>query len=405
MEDNEDINQRMQNMAIDEEENAGFVLEGDVEDNTNRYELCLVGRLLTEKSINTKMMKSRLADVWRPTMGINIKDLDKGMFLFQFFRKEDMQWVTNGGPWSFDNAMLALEKVETGENPANISPCFVSIWIQLFNLPMGYMKETVGKQLGNFFGEFLEYDAKNNASIWRECMRVRIKIDVRQPLKRKKKIIKKDGKEFIVECKYERLGEFCFVCGLVSHTDRFCRMNISGGDERVKEWGRWLRATPRRVAGQTQSKWLRDEGDDTWEERIGGEYNKQRESRGGNSNQTQNIRVASDYRKETGIAYMDGKDKYLALKEANLEGFTSMTNQVYEQNEEASEFIQLEDRKRRRGTSNQVGLMDIDTSEKEKIEEVQAKYLQQGIVISNEDLSVTSYPSPAELAMQASHSK
>lgn len=73
------------------------------------------------------------------------------------------------------------------------------------------MLETVGKQLGNFFGEFLEYDTKNSSSIWRDCMRVRIRLDVRKPIKRKKKIVKKDGQEIIILCKYERLGEFCFT--------------------------------------------------------------------------------------------------------------------------------------------------------------------------------------------------
>lgn len=88
------------------------------------------------------------------------------------------------------------------------------------------MSETVGKQLGNFFGEFLLYDVKNNTSIWRECMRVKIRIDVRKPLKRKKRITRKNGQDFVVTCKYERLGDFCFSCGLVSHTERFCRKNL-----------------------------------------------------------------------------------------------------------------------------------------------------------------------------------
>lgn len=35
-------------------------------------------------------------------------------------------------------------------------------------------------------------------------------MDVRKPLKCKKKIVKKDGKEFTITCKYETLGEFCF---------------------------------------------------------------------------------------------------------------------------------------------------------------------------------------------------
>ncbi|XP_074359603.1 uncharacterized protein LOC141699588 [Apium graveolens] len=183
MAERDDINTNLQRLGIDDEENEGFILDEEVDENVNKYGLCLVGRLLIEKNINNRVMKSRITDVWRPTMGLNIKDLEQGMFLFQFFKKEDMQWVTKGGPWSFDNAMLALEKVQAGENPATIKPCSLNIWIQLYNIPIGYMLESVGKQLGNFFGEFLEYDAKNNTSIWRECMRVRIKIDVRNSLK------------------------------------------------------------------------------------------------------------------------------------------------------------------------------------------------------------------------------
>lgn len=54
----------------------------------------------------------------------------------------------------------------------------VDFWVQIHDLPVGYMTEMVGRQLGNFFGLFLEYDAKNNSSIWRGYMRLRIRIDV-----------------------------------------------------------------------------------------------------------------------------------------------------------------------------------------------------------------------------------
>lgn len=56
--------------VFDEEENMGFILEGEVDETINRYELCLVGRLLTEKGVNTKIMKSRIADIWRPFYGV-----------------------------------------------------------------------------------------------------------------------------------------------------------------------------------------------------------------------------------------------------------------------------------------------------------------------------------------------
>lgn len=175
-----------------------------------------------------------------------------------------MRWVLRGGPWSFDNIMVVLDTVNMGEDPAKVELWYLNIWIQIHGLPMGFMTELVGKQLGNFFGDFLEYDTKNNTSIWRDCMRVKIRLDVRKPLKRKKKIVKKDGTELVVTCKYERLGEFCILCGMVTHTDHFCRRFMdSRGDDSLKEWGTWLRAPPRRAAGQNQSKWLREEDDAT----------------------------------------------------------------------------------------------------------------------------------------------
>ena len=44
----EDIEYRMANLGIEEEENEGFVFDGDIDEDVNKYELCLVGRLLTE---------------------------------------------------------------------------------------------------------------------------------------------------------------------------------------------------------------------------------------------------------------------------------------------------------------------------------------------------------------------
>ncbi|WOH08563.1 hypothetical protein DCAR_0728006 [Daucus carota subsp. sativus] len=196
-----DIESQMANMDIEDEENESFVFGEEVEEDVNRYELCLVGRFLTEKTINLRAMKSRMADVRKPTMGISIKELEQGIYLFQFFHKEDMQWVVKGGPWSFDNAMMVLETVPATKDPVKVPLWYVNIWIQLYDLLMNFMTEAVGKQLGNFFGEFFEYDVKNNTSIWREYMRLRIRLDVRKPLKRKKKIVKKDGSEITVSCK------------------------------------------------------------------------------------------------------------------------------------------------------------------------------------------------------------
>lgn len=117
------------------------------------------------------------------------------------------------------------------------------------------------------------------------------------------------------------------------------------------------------MAGQSQSKWLRDEADDTWETRI-----RREKFTGENySNAGKEIIMKSDYRGGFATTSREESKKLVKLNEANIKGYSSMTNILYELNEETSEDIQLEDRKRRRGisigldhTTKEIGLMDVD---------------------------------------------
>ena len=90
-------------------------------------------------------------------------------------------------------------------------------------------------------------------------MRIRVRLDVRLPLLRWKKIRKADAGLVIVRFQYEWLGVFCYLCGLIGHTDVFCPRLFHEFEQEVKpEWGAWLKAPVRRHA-QVVDKWLRDE--------------------------------------------------------------------------------------------------------------------------------------------------
>lgn len=78
----EDIEMQFTDLDIENEENDELLLDEGVEEEINRFELCLVGRFLTEKSINVRVMKTKMADIWRPAIGITIKDIKPGLFLF-----------------------------------------------------------------------------------------------------------------------------------------------------------------------------------------------------------------------------------------------------------------------------------------------------------------------------------
>lgn len=59
----QNLEDQMAGINIEEEENEGFVFDGDIEEEINKYNLCLIRRFLTEKNINTRAMKTKMADI------------------------------------------------------------------------------------------------------------------------------------------------------------------------------------------------------------------------------------------------------------------------------------------------------------------------------------------------------
>jgi hypothetical protein len=175
----------LEDLSLQEEEGFVFDLE-EGEEEVVDFRWCLVGRFLGDRTIHVNSMKVTMADVWRPVKGVKIKETTPGLFLFQFAHALDMEAVLQGGPWSFNNQMLILERVGLRVQIENIPLYHFDFWVQVHNLPTGLMAERVGKTLTNYIGSFVEYDKNNKGSFWREYMRIKVRVDVRQPLKSQK---------------------------------------------------------------------------------------------------------------------------------------------------------------------------------------------------------------------------
>lgn len=67
MADVEGINEKLAGFGIEDEENEELVFDDEVEEESNKFDFCLVDRFLTEKGINSRAMKTKLTDVWRPS--------------------------------------------------------------------------------------------------------------------------------------------------------------------------------------------------------------------------------------------------------------------------------------------------------------------------------------------------
>ncbi|MBA0646359.1 hypothetical protein Goklo_014332, partial [Gossypium klotzschianum] len=152
-----------------------------------------------------------------------------------------------------------------GDDPIKVPLIFTPFWVQIHDLPIELFSENLAIQLGNFIGVFLEYDGSNLGKENCNYMRVRVQIDIRKPLKRKKQVMC-GGMRSYVKFKYERLLLFCFYCGRLGYNDSFCEAKMMlGVDIAEMGWDLSLRAQCRRALSMN-SVWLRQKGEGKWEE-------------------------------------------------------------------------------------------------------------------------------------------
>lgn len=84
-------------------------------------------------------------------------------------------------------------------------------------------------------------------------------MNVLQPLTRRMKIKREGGNWSWLNFKYERLSSFCFVCGILGHSERDCNVVYENpGVEIERAYGTWLRAPGRNTKNTTGSRWLRN---------------------------------------------------------------------------------------------------------------------------------------------------
>lgn len=255
------------NLVIDDEEEEGVIVPSN-EVVAQKQTYMLVGKFLTEKNINYHAMQNVMAGLWRPKEGMEVYEMGGQRYSFVFFHKLDLQKVIDGGPWSFEQAMLIYHQVEEGEDPIAVPLQQVEMWVQIYDIPRGFLSENVLKSVGSSIGKYIKSDPGTFEGGWKPYVRIRVSLNVEKPLKRRLKIKREGDNWSWLNFKYERLGTFCFICGIIGHAERDCNIVYANPDKMIeKAYGVWLRAPNRNARNNTGARWLRNkkDGDGMWE--------------------------------------------------------------------------------------------------------------------------------------------
>ncbi|XP_074336841.1 uncharacterized protein LOC141674013 [Apium graveolens] len=317
-------------LSIAEEEEGGIIV-GTEEIQENRIRFVLVAKVLTEKIINFNAMQNVLAVLWRP--------------------KEGMENV------------LVYSRVTDLADPRTVPLEEVDIWVQVYDIPPRFMSENILQSVGDYIGKFVKSDPSNFDGLWKAYVRVRVTINVLKPIKRRMKIKKEGGSWSWINFKYERLSTFCFVCGILGHTERECSVVYANPDKEV-EWayGVWLRAPNRNAKQNTGARWLRNfNGENSW---TG--YGGRTSTQTGGSNQE--ITKAKFQEMDGVVHEMHGDNGILTVAARNQGDVNAVTNiattPILEEVFKYGERVVIDPKRRRvdiEGNKNNIGPIHIQT--------------------------------------------
>uniref|UniRef100_A0A803PIN7 Reverse transcriptase domain-containing protein n=1 Tax=Cannabis sativa TaxID=3483 RepID=A0A803PIN7_CANSA len=254
-----EVENRDELISLDEEEVEVLrIPTGRAEEVAIDTRWCLVGKLLTGRVSDFNVFQNMMAFLWQPGMGMYVKELNPNLFLFQFYHEIDIQLVIDGSPWTYDRKPFIFTRLKEGDNPRLVEINHLDMWVQLHNLQPGNMTLSVMTALGNFIGTFIESDPNNFVGVWRDFLRVRVRINVIKPIKRRMKVSTDNASWYWANFKYEKLPTFCFICGIIGHSERFCpRLLLKPLHLQEKPYTLELRACLQRRHSTFGAQWLR----------------------------------------------------------------------------------------------------------------------------------------------------
>jgi len=203
-----------------EEEEAAEYEEEIPEERKEDIALSLLGKFFTPNTFSTKAMKTVMQAVWRPSRGIVVKELDKNLFLFQFFLKKDKDFALDEGPWAFDGHLLVMKEWTGTEQLSDIAFNKTGFWVKAYDVPVVSQTKAFAKFLGDKVGTFLRCDDKELLGT-EKALCFRAEVEVLKPLQRGV-MVKMEGRALWIKFKYLKLSDFCYGCGILGHTLKTC---------------------------------------------------------------------------------------------------------------------------------------------------------------------------------------
>ncbi|KAK0579501.1 hypothetical protein LWI29_027210 [Acer saccharum] len=125
-----------------------------------------------------------IGKIWQVRKGMDIESITGNTFTFHFRDAYDLERVFSGGPWNFNNALLAMERPIGKGTIESLKFSQADFWVQIHQVPLLCMTREIGRFLGGMIGEVLEVDGGSSGDCVGKFMKVRVRVNIEKSLTR-----------------------------------------------------------------------------------------------------------------------------------------------------------------------------------------------------------------------------
>ncbi|XP_021840635.2 uncharacterized protein [Spinacia oleracea] len=185
-----------------------------------------------------------MVHAWSMKVKVVIRAIGENLFAFQFFHWRDKDRVMAGRPWCFEQNLLLLNDITGNKQPNKVVLTHSPFWVRIENLPFNCRSNGYVKAIAAKLGNLMEIE-EDLLGIEKD-RRVRVMMDVNKPLHQSQNVVNREDMTVKIKLKYERLPFFCFMCGIIGHSERDCTVLSEEQQKRGPTWGMGLKASPRK---------------------------------------------------------------------------------------------------------------------------------------------------------------
>lgn len=144
--------------------------------------------------------------------------------VFDFEEGLDLERVLELEPWTYDKHMVVFERVREIESVPSLEFSKATFWVQIHNVLERSLTQAIGKAIGKTIGKVVEVADPEDNGVGNEFLRVRVSLDITKFLPHCHKLWAESKQVGWVGLKFERLPNFCYWCGWVTHGERECEL-------------------------------------------------------------------------------------------------------------------------------------------------------------------------------------